>query len=101
MGIKIIDLVRHENEDRTVSFDTILFEDTEKDRWLLATVDSIDFKRFCQAFEVDSLRRGRLRRSIRSRGQEVRDVGRFARSAVYGSKIKGTKRVYKASELTH
>ena len=43
MGIKIIDLVRHQNEDRTVSFDTILFEDTEKDRWLLATVDSIDF----------------------------------------------------------
>ena len=65
MGVKIIDLVLHENEDRTVSFDTVLFEDTDKNRWMLATVDSIDFQepagRLCQTFEVDSLRRGQLR----------------------------------------
>ena len=65
MGVKIIDLGLYENEDRTVSFDTVLFEDTEKNRWMLATVDSIDFQepagRLCQAFEVDSLRQGKLR----------------------------------------
>ena len=66
MTIRIIDLVLHEDEDlRKLSFDTVLFEDTEKNRPMLATVDSIDFHepldRFCQAFDVEALRLGRLR----------------------------------------
>ena len=66
MTLRIIDLVLHENQDRRkLSLETVLFEDTEKNRTMLATVDSIDFHepldRFCQAFDVETLRLGKLR----------------------------------------
>ncbi len=64
MTITIIDLVQHANENNTVGFDVVLFEDTATNRWMVATVDSRDVYEpvdsFCPAFDVEKLRLGKL-----------------------------------------
>jgi hypothetical protein len=87
MTIRIIDLVLHEDQDRRkLSFDTVLFEDTEKSRTMLATVDSIDFHepldRFCRASDVAAMPLGKLRPEKYDATMLVDAIKRYIRNEI-------------------
>ena len=86
MTIKIIDLVQHANEDNTVVFNVVLFEDMETNRWMVATVDSVDFYEpedsLCPAFDVDKLTLGKLVTTQYKAEPLVKAMKRYMRAEV-------------------
>ena len=86
MTIRIIDLVQHANEDNSVVFNVVLFEDMETNRWMVATVDSVDFHEpvdsFCPAFDVEKLRLGKLVTTQYEAQMLVKAMKRFMRAEI-------------------